>query len=661
MAPKTEGPPTLVIAIDFGTTYSGIAWKFGDRELDSIQTVTDWTTIRNHRVDSPKAPSAIFYGDNINKDPSWGYMTRFGDGILRWFKLLLVNERDLPANVRDCEHLKTARELMQKLNKTPVQVFSDYLRYLWEYSRERIEASEEKGWANIYHIHFVVTLPAIWPHYVRSRMLEAMKIAGLFEVAKEGNTTYGFISEPEAAALTCLRENVGRCTLEVGDQFIVCDAGGGTVDIITYKIEKLTPFVVSESVKGDGGLCGGIFLDQKFLELLRRTIPKDITRRLASEAGHKIMKDDWESGIKTALCKSSSQYDINLVYNGLVDPQFSPPSFSLQADVIREQVYKPVIGEIKELITTQIRQVEEGYQKAPKLVFLVGGFGRSKYLYECLDETFGKKSQIIQKRGNDPWSAVLRGAVLHGLSRTGFADSITAVVDSRISRHNYGTVFNDSPFDEQKHDVRDREYCPYDKNWIAVDQTEWYIGIGDAVSTYKPASFSCYQALISPEQGLQIEIVISDSAEPPARKDESVKTLCVIKVSLSPQIYSKLRKEVSADGVAFRRIGYDLRMISDGSSLEFAVWHKDQCLTSQYVNFQSTQMEKEEVTNGSDGDTEMNEPQETASRPPSVIEIEEDTDEEYMDCPDLEDESSMGDRSTTVRGRHDSPDDDFSE
>lgn len=34
---------------------------------------------------------------------------------------------------------------------------------------------------------------------------------------------------------------------------------------------------------------------------------------------------------------------------------------------IREQVYKPVIKEIEELITTQIRQVEEGYQKPPKV------------------------------------------------------------------------------------------------------------------------------------------------------------------------------------------------------------------------------------------------------------------------------------------------------
>jgi hypothetical protein len=49
-------------------------------------------------------------------------------------------------------------------------------------------------------------------------MVEAMKYAGLFGVTKEGNTTYGFISEPEAAALTCLKENAGRYKLEVRQQ-----------------------------------------------------------------------------------------------------------------------------------------------------------------------------------------------------------------------------------------------------------------------------------------------------------------------------------------------------------------------------------------------------------------------------------------------------------
>jgi hypothetical protein len=53
--------------------------------------------------------------------------------------------------------------------------------------------------------------------------------------------------------------------------------------------------------------------------------------------------------------KLSSECDLQYDANGL------------SRDVIREQVYKPVIEEIKELITTQIRQVEEGYQKTPKV------------------------------------------------------------------------------------------------------------------------------------------------------------------------------------------------------------------------------------------------------------------------------------------------------
>jgi histone H3/H4 len=80
-----------------------------------------------------------------------------------------------------------------------------------------------------------------------------------------------------------------------------------------------------------GGLCGGIFLDEKFLQLLRDRIPKETQKKLAREAGQRIFKDDWEAGIKTALCKASSKYDINLVYRASVDSQFFPSSFSIEA------------------------------------------------------------------------------------------------------------------------------------------------------------------------------------------------------------------------------------------------------------------------------------------------------------------------------------------
>lgn len=195
--------------------YSGVAWKVSSKLGESIQTVTDWPTARNYHRDTAKAPSSIFYPPADDEDPAWGYTTPLKEGVLRWFKLLLVNEKDLPANVRKSSQVKDARELMRKLGKTPVQIFGDYLRQVWMHSYPQILRAEGERCADIYRVHFVITLPAIWPHYVRSRMVEAMKIAGLFNVTKEGNTTYGFISEPEAAALTCLKENAGRYMLEV--------------------------------------------------------------------------------------------------------------------------------------------------------------------------------------------------------------------------------------------------------------------------------------------------------------------------------------------------------------------------------------------------------------------------------------------------------------
>ena len=40
--------------------------------------------------------------------------------------------------------------------------------------------------------------------------------------------------------------------LEVGDAFVICDAGGGTVDLISYEIVSLKPFKLKELVKPRG-------------------------------------------------------------------------------------------------------------------------------------------------------------------------------------------------------------------------------------------------------------------------------------------------------------------------------------------------------------------------------------------------------------------------
>ncbi|KAM0205863.1 hypothetical protein ACHAQI_008693 [Fusarium lateritium] len=621
MASTKGDAPTLVIGIDFGTTYSGVAWLLSGKQ-EAIQVVTDWPMVNNYQSDRPKAPSTVFYRHLDDKNPSWGYSTPQDECVIRWFKLLLIDEKDLPDKVRESSQVKAARALLLKYNKTPVQVFADYLVNVWTHSYHQIAAAEGDRFTHIYPLHFVVTLPAIWPHYVRKRMTEAMQLAGLLDFSSVGDTKISFISEPEAAALASLNENAGRWENEVGNHFVVCDAGGGTVDIITYKIESLEPFKVVESVRGDGDLCGAMFLDESFLKMLNQKIPLETRTKLKRQGIQKIMKDEWESGIKTSF-------------------YFYPSKFTLHAPPIRTQVYKPVVDHVLQLVKGQIEQVVTEHNTTPKFVLLVGGFGRSRYLWECLQEAIPSKISVLQKRGGDPWAAVLRGAVLHGLSRSGMSDTI--VVDSRISRFHYGTLVNKVPFNPVEDDPRDREYSTYDRAFIAADQTEWFVQIDDLISAYKPAVYKCHQDLTSREQAIQVDIVTSDCSTAPTRYDDSVKKLCTIKASKPPN-WTELPIYTSEDGHAFRHIEYDLRMVSDGSSLEFKICYGDQTLASESIMFDSTIQPKAKRSKlNARTDTTMKDvPEELDARGeayPSMI----DNDDEYLSGVDDNSDGSSED------------------
>ena len=59
------------------------------------------------------------------------------------------------------------------------------------------------------------------------------------------------IKEPEAAALYTMHSL--DFALDIGDAFVVCDAGGGPVDLISYEIEGIAPQLkLKELVPGSG-------------------------------------------------------------------------------------------------------------------------------------------------------------------------------------------------------------------------------------------------------------------------------------------------------------------------------------------------------------------------------------------------------------------------
>ena len=73
-------------------------------------------------------------------------------------------------------------------------------------------------------------------------MRDAAITAGLVHSSKAGDTAYRdrlrIITEPEAAAVHCARlTDLHR--LKPSQNFIVADAGGGTVDLAAYKVNYL--------------------------------------------------------------------------------------------------------------------------------------------------------------------------------------------------------------------------------------------------------------------------------------------------------------------------------------------------------------------------------------------------------------------------------------
>ena len=76
-------------------------------------------------------------------------------------------------------------------------------------------------------------------------------------------------SEPEAAAIHA--STLSSLRLRPSNTFIICDAGGGTVDTAAYKVlGKLSQLEIAETCSRMGANnCGSLFLDLRFEALVR--------------------------------------------------------------------------------------------------------------------------------------------------------------------------------------------------------------------------------------------------------------------------------------------------------------------------------------------------------------------------------------------------------
>lgn len=88
-------------------------------------------------------------------------------------------------------------------NKTVVQVFADFLRYLFQCVESYIQQTHANGhvlWASVEHdIDYVLSHPNGWEGFQQAQMRRAAVLAGLIPDDATGHSRISFVTEGEAS------------------------------------------------------------------------------------------------------------------------------------------------------------------------------------------------------------------------------------------------------------------------------------------------------------------------------------------------------------------------------------------------------------------------------------------------------------------------------
>ncbi|EKG14291.1 Heat shock protein Hsp70 [Macrophomina phaseolina MS6] len=522
-----------LIAVDFGTTFSGLAWasRSGSSE---IRIINQWPSGRTDE----KTATTIRYEEN--GDILWGSDIPHHLPKHEWFKLglepLTYNESKLTTKYPS--FVAAQGDVLES-----EKLIVDYLSALRRHAEKELDAALLR--AKVINkrqrsIKYIITIPAIWTDKAKDTMRTLASRAGMGEQPQ----SIQVVTEPEAAAMHELKERTKRGQtpdLEVNDTFVICDAGGGTVDLISYTITQLYPHpVVKEATSGSGGKCGSTFLNRIFAEWLKRHLGdepewhEDVLSRAVSDF------DPVKTTFQLPTGRSQHHYVIEI-------PRFwELPEKGITRGTLRltqqdmESIFRPVVKEIIALVNDQIA----GTAKKAKTVFLVGGFGQNVYLRDTLQRAVGPDVKI--KKSMDP----------------------------RARKH-YGTEALDS-YDPAKHDRRRQVIDGFTgdtKAWVM----KWFMRKDEPILSSKPQLIPFYyEQKVSDgrPRKVSVKIFCSQSEKAPLHKDDQVSELVEVTADLNRIPEHEFNREFGSNNQEYYKLDFDIEMKCESATTEYRLVYR---------------------------------------------------------------------------------------
>ncbi|OGM42393.1 hypothetical protein ABOM_008386 [Aspergillus bombycis] len=512
MAGKNNNNNTLILAIDFGTTYSGIGYihTAAGRDL-----VTHWP-LRN--ATSEKAPTEILYDDNKDKI-EWGFQAQGNIRALKYFKLELDPEarKKLKALRSDTEssrpfvgnHGATSAVVEEyQANRDAKDVCTDYLKAIYRAALEQINNLWVPDTVRNAPKRFILTVPAIWTDPAKNATKQCARRAFGQDADIE------LIAEPQAAAVYTLSQAHIVQSVRPGNHYIICDAGGGTVDLITYCVKKKDPLELVESIPGTGEACGSIFLNRAFEDFLKERLGKHYTGRRTEmlERRLDVMRRRFEVEIKQHFTgRPDARWEFWLPYaldGARIHGTEENCLIITGRDVAR--MFEPTITRVLSLIRAQVRTLLNRRGPPPELgIVMVGGFGQSEYLYQRVKHEFEDLAKVT--RPPDAWASVTLGALCWGMHN----ETVTARKLPRC----YG----------QQVYVKYNPDCGYPKvthpftGEPSHKAMQWFVEAGTEVSVGQPWEFPLV-AFCDPSTDAKLTITLWGWS--PSREGESPPKVC---------------------------------------------------------------------------------------------------------------------------------------
>ncbi|KAG8532935.1 uncharacterized protein KY384_002813 [Bacidia gigantensis] len=530
----------ILIAVDFAIQCS--LTTIDEIQSDVQTIIQQWPDPSSgglEGVSSDKVPTELRYDGNSCK---WGFQVDDFGPRHQWFKLDLDPSQS--RGVSDlAQQYPDQHALPPDYDASAEKLCTDYLSALRTHTEKLLQHKLPASIIKSTPLEYIITVPAVWSDNAQAKTRFCAFEAGMGKDLQ-------IISEPEAAAIYALHA-MDPHSIKEGDTFVLCDAGGGTVDLISYTVTALKPILkVQEAATGSGRLCGSTFLNRIFQKYLVDKLS------LNEEWDEEVVEDAMKRF--DLVTKKAFRGDVNeefiIPVPGLADDPANSVrrgKFKLPGTVVKNTIFDPVVSEVLALVNGQIAATKAA-SLSVKAVLLVGGFGQSPYLRETLRSTLGPSIEVMQPPNG--WTAVVRGALMKGLAALSPSTERVKVA-ARVARKHYGTEIM-SKYDPsgRGHSRTTAWWDDYDGELKVFDMS-WFITKGSEVTedqSFTRKYHKVWKVSEGPRQTVAQDIMMFEDLEgkgAPVYKDGAdVRQLARLRADLSCIPVGELMQRAGKDG-----------------------------------------------------------------------------------------------------------------